>query len=118
MKNLYRMLMILAALVVSTFAEAACGDRGGPGYRGPDGKCLSWQDPRARKRERRTDLAVKQAYYRLADEKRARSYLSRAANAIGGLRFHATSYRLAWRGLRAAQPECNAQRTVVEGTRR
>src|SRR2546423_15488620 len=27
-------------------------------------------DPRARKRERRTDLAVKQAYYRLADEKR------------------------------------------------
>jgi hypothetical protein len=27
-------------------------------------------DPRARKRERRTDLAIKQAYYRLADEKR------------------------------------------------
>ena len=27
-------------------------------------------DPRARKRERRSDLAVKQAYYRLADEKR------------------------------------------------
>jgi hypothetical protein len=27
-------------------------------------------DPRARKRERRTDLVVKQAYYRLADEKR------------------------------------------------
>jgi hypothetical protein len=27
-------------------------------------------DPRARKRERRTDLAVKQASYRLADEKR------------------------------------------------
>jgi hypothetical protein len=27
-------------------------------------------DPRARKRERRTDVAVKQAYYRLADEKR------------------------------------------------
>jgi len=26
-------------------------------------------DPRARKRERRTDLAVKQAFYRLADEK-------------------------------------------------
>ena len=44
MKNLYRMLMILPALMVSTFAEAACGDRGGPGYRGPDGKCLSWQD--------------------------------------------------------------------------
>ena len=27
-------------------------------------------DPRARERERRTDLAVKQAFYRLADEKR------------------------------------------------
>ena len=27
-------------------------------------------DPRARKRERRADLAVKQAFYRLADEKR------------------------------------------------
>jgi len=27
-------------------------------------------DPRARKRERRTDLAVKAAFYRLADEKR------------------------------------------------
>jgi hypothetical protein len=27
-------------------------------------------DPRARKRERRTDLAVKQAFYRLADESR------------------------------------------------
>ena len=27
-------------------------------------------DPRARKRERRTDLIVKQAFYRLADEKR------------------------------------------------
>jgi hypothetical protein len=27
-------------------------------------------DPRARKRERRTDLAVKQAFYRLGDEKR------------------------------------------------
>src|SRR5260221_5854320 len=27
-------------------------------------------DPRARKRERRTDLPVKQAFYRLADEKR------------------------------------------------
>jgi len=27
-------------------------------------------DPRARNRERRTDLAVKQAFYRLADERR------------------------------------------------
>jgi len=44
MKNLYRISIILASLVVSTFAEAACGDRGGPGYRGEDGKCSSWQD--------------------------------------------------------------------------
>jgi hypothetical protein len=28
-------------------------------------------DPRGRKRERRTDLAVKQAFYRLSDERRA-----------------------------------------------
>jgi hypothetical protein len=27
-------------------------------------------DPRARKRERRTNLAIKQAFYRLADERR------------------------------------------------
>jgi len=47
-------------------------------------------DPRTRKRERRTDLAVKQAFYRRADEKGGPS-LSRAANAIGGLRFHATT---------------------------
>ena len=47
-------------------------------------------DPRARKRERRTDLAVKQAFYRLSDES-ARSYLSRAASAIGGPRLRATN---------------------------
>jgi hypothetical protein len=23
-------------------ANAACGDRGGPGYRGPNGKCVGW----------------------------------------------------------------------------
>ena len=28
----------------SSLAEATCGERGGPGYRGPDGKCLSWKD--------------------------------------------------------------------------
>jgi hypothetical protein len=27
----------------STLAMAECGTRGGPGYRGPDGQCLSWQ---------------------------------------------------------------------------
>ena len=47
-------------------------------------------DPRARKRERRTYLAAKQAFYRLADEKREIT-LSRAASAIGGPRFRATS---------------------------
>lgn len=34
-------LFALAALLPE-IAAAACGDRGGPGYRGPDGKCLSW----------------------------------------------------------------------------
>jgi hypothetical protein len=47
-------------------------------------------DPRARKRKRRTDLAVNQAFYRLADEKRE-PYLSRAASAIGGRHFRATT---------------------------
>jgi hypothetical protein len=47
-------------------------------------------DPRAGKRERRTDLAVKRAFYRLP-MKSARSYLSRAASAIGGQRLRATN---------------------------
>ena len=46
-------------------------------------------DPRARKRDRRTDLAVKPAFYRLA--KSARPSLWRAASASGGPRFRATS---------------------------
>jgi len=25
-------------------AEAACGTRGGPGYRGPNGKCVGWAE--------------------------------------------------------------------------
>lgn len=25
-------------------AAAACGDRGGPGYRGPSGRCVGWAD--------------------------------------------------------------------------
>ncbi len=35
------------ALVVGVqphLALAACGDRGGPGYRGPDGRCVGWAD--------------------------------------------------------------------------
>jgi hypothetical protein len=47
-------------------------------------------DPRGRKRERRTDLAVKRAFYRLADEKRE-IILSRAASAIDALRLRATN---------------------------
>jgi hypothetical protein len=39
-------------------------------------------DPRARKREQRTDLVVKQAFYRLADEQRE-TILSPAASANG-----------------------------------
>jgi hypothetical protein len=29
-------------LAVQGSAHAACGDRGGPGYRGPDHQCLKW----------------------------------------------------------------------------
>jgi len=34
----------LAAILcgVPGVAIAACGDRGGPGYRGPDGRCVGW----------------------------------------------------------------------------
>ena len=72
-------------------------------------------DPRARKRERRT--AVKQAFYRLADERREIILVAcskcdwRAAFSRDEL-----SPRMA--RTRTAQPECNVQRTVVEGTRR
>jgi hypothetical protein len=46
MDSLGRILVgaLVAIVAATSFAEAACGDRGGPGYRGPDGKCLSWQD--------------------------------------------------------------------------
>jgi hypothetical protein len=45
MSNLYRMLIAaLVALVAATsFAEATCGDSSGPGYRGPNGKCVGWE---------------------------------------------------------------------------
>jgi hypothetical protein len=44
--NVCRMLIAaLAGLVAATsFAEATCGDRGGPGYRGPSGKCVGWEE--------------------------------------------------------------------------
>jgi len=35
----------LVALVAATsFAEATCGERGGPGYRGANGKCVGWEE--------------------------------------------------------------------------
>jgi hypothetical protein len=38
-------LLIGCALVASSsLAEATCGTQGGPGYRGPDGQCVSWKD--------------------------------------------------------------------------
>jgi hypothetical protein len=38
-------IVALVALVAATsFAEATCGDSGGPGYRGPKGKCVGWEE--------------------------------------------------------------------------
>ncbi|MCK7473429.1 MAG: hypothetical protein MZV49_07725 [Rhodopseudomonas palustris] len=42
-----RLLATVAALAVAMFPTAAmpaCGDRGGPGYRGPTGKCVGWAE--------------------------------------------------------------------------
>jgi hypothetical protein len=35
---------ILAATMLPNTSIAACGDRGGPGYRGPSGRCVSWAE--------------------------------------------------------------------------
>jgi hypothetical protein len=32
----------LAALALPFHASAECGERGGPGYRGPNGQCVGW----------------------------------------------------------------------------
>ena len=39
-----KVLALAAALIIAmpSIASATCGTRGGPGLRGPDGKCLSW----------------------------------------------------------------------------
>ena len=39
-----RAILVAAALTASSVvsALAACGEKGGPGYRGPDGKCVGW----------------------------------------------------------------------------
>jgi hypothetical protein len=35
---------LVALLAATSSAEAACGDRGGPGFRDPkNGKCVSWE---------------------------------------------------------------------------
>jgi hypothetical protein len=47
-------------------------------------------DPRARKRQRRTDLAVKQAFYPLGGEKRE-TILVACSSAIGGRHSRATT---------------------------
>jgi hypothetical protein len=36
--------MVLAGYVHTSLALADCGDRGGPGYRGPSGRCVGWAD--------------------------------------------------------------------------
>jgi hypothetical protein len=45
MIKLYRMSItaFVALVAASSLAEATCGDLGGPGYRGPNGKCVSWE---------------------------------------------------------------------------
>jgi hypothetical protein len=42
-----RGLMFLVVLTISISTQAAlaaCGARGGPGYRGPSGRCVGWAD--------------------------------------------------------------------------
>src|SRR5262245_58647609 len=36
-------LAIVIVTITPVLAAAACGTRGGPGYRGPDGKCVGWE---------------------------------------------------------------------------
>jgi hypothetical protein len=51
-----RGVVFIAAVFVGTTgmltdaAFATCGTRGGPGYRGPDGKCVGWAEDAVRKR--------------------------------------------------------------------
>jgi hypothetical protein len=33
---------IIVLMLVASGVFAACGERGGPGYRGPDGHCVGW----------------------------------------------------------------------------
>jgi hypothetical protein len=42
---LTKILALTTALVIAlpSIASATCGTRGGPGVRGPDGRCMSWE---------------------------------------------------------------------------
>jgi hypothetical protein len=44
-KKMTKLLVAAAAIVlaVPSIANATCGTRGGPGFRGSDGKCKSWE---------------------------------------------------------------------------
>jgi hypothetical protein len=46
MRGAMRLLLFahLALPLLSHEAQAACGDRGGPGYRAPNGRCVSWAE--------------------------------------------------------------------------
>ncbi|MDH7797500.1 MULTISPECIES: hypothetical protein [unclassified Beijerinckia] len=41
MGRIWRSVVMFLACI--SMASAACGERGGPGYRGPDGRCVSWK---------------------------------------------------------------------------
>jgi len=36
-------LAVILLTMSTVLAAAACGERGGPGYRSPKGKCVSWE---------------------------------------------------------------------------
>lgn len=41
-KDVWTAIAAAVVLLLPAVADAACGERGGPGYRGPDGKCVGW----------------------------------------------------------------------------
>lgn len=46
LRLLFTALAVTTALVTAASAQpcSGCGCRGGPGYRGPDGRCVGWKD--------------------------------------------------------------------------
>ena len=74
-------------------------------------------DPRTRKREQRTDLVVKQAFYRLARRK-ARDHTCRVQQVrlAGGI-FARRADRFSWCELRDAQPAQPSHRTELQQAR-